>query len=251
MYVKALVIAALIAVSVSAAVLCRRGNPPGKVLLLLTVSVVAFFIGSRLFHFLINLHLYRSGNLDLFAIQAVGFALYGGMMAAAGAVWLMCRLLAIPFWDAADAAACGFAPAIVIMRVGCLINGCCFGKPTNLPWGISYPLGSQVHFYQIQAGISLFPVPVHPTQIYEMIFALAAFLIAIYLSGKWKRSGVLAVIFTAVFTLGRWMNYYFRENITGSSYYDKVYPEIYLVIFLLAVICLINIKFIPYKNKEK
>ena len=88
---------------------------------------------------------------------------------------LAARLLRVDVWRLADAAAPAIGAGIVIMRLGCFANGCCFGKLTEGPTGVTFPPGSYAHFWELAHGyIKLFdvPLPVHPTQLYEAAGAL-------------------------------------------------------------------------------
>ena len=92
-----------------------------------------------------------------------------------------------------DTLAVGLPLAMAISRVGCLMAGCCFGTPTNLPWGIQYDAASwvyQVHMAQglvhLHDGTS---VPVHPAQLYQMAGCLLIAFLAWRSQKQWKSSG--------------------------------------------------------------
>lgn len=86
-----------------------------------------------------------------------------------------------------DMLAINFAVAIGIGRLGCLFNGCCFGSPTSLPWGIHYPHGSLPHWFQasiekIDASAST-SIAIHPVPIYESLFLIIC-AISIFIIGR-------------------------------------------------------------------
>src|SRR5207247_11268166 len=88
-----------------------------------------------------------------------GLTLYGGMVGGTVAgLWTAKRVGLAP-WSVADATASSVALGNLFGRVGCFLNGCCYGRPTKLPWGVTYPRDS---FPYAEFG----PVPTHPAQLY-------------------------------------------------------------------------------------
>lgn len=100
--------------------------------------------------------------------NVAGGSFLGTYLGAALAAYAYCRRRGLPFGPAADALGAAAPLGLAVMRVGCLLNGCCWGKPTTLPWGIVF------------RGPSALPpalrgVPLHPTQVYELLGSLAIF----------------------------------------------------------------------------
>lgn len=85
-----------------------------------------------------------------------GLVFYGGLVGAFLAATYRIHRLQLPYWKVADALAPGIAIGHVFGRLGCLLNGCCYGRPTTLPWAIQYP-----------KGVIQYDDPVHPAQLYE------------------------------------------------------------------------------------
>ena len=85
-----------------------------------------------------------------------------------------------PFWPMADAVAPALAVGIPFGRIGCFLNGCCYGSLCDLPFPLSvrYPAGSHAWFAQVEQGIlppaAALSLPVHPTQLYAAVAGLAA-----------------------------------------------------------------------------
>jgi len=154
----------------------RDGLPARRSLAVLLVSAVTLPVGARLWHAITNPEVYASEPWRLWTLQASGHALFGGVFLASVAGVLAARLMRVDLWRLADAAAPALGAGIVIMRLGCFANGCCFGRLTDGPTGVTFPPGSYAHFWQLAHGyIKLFeaPLPVHPTQLYEAAGALA------------------------------------------------------------------------------
>jgi phosphatidylglycerol:prolipoprotein diacylglycerol transferase len=100
-----------------------------------------------------------------------GGSFLGTYLGAAAAAWLCCRLRRLDFPRIGDVLGAAAPLGLIVMRVGCLLNGCCWGGPTSLPWGLRFP--SHPHS---AIPTALRGVPIHPTQVYEMLGCAAIFL---------------------------------------------------------------------------
>jgi phosphatidylglycerol:prolipoprotein diacylglycerol transferase len=101
---------------------------------------------------------------EIFMIRHGGLVYYGGLIGASLAVILYSYWKKLALWKLADVLAPSVALGYVFGRFGCLMHGCCFGRPTELPWSIRFPTDHPT------AGIS-----VHPTQVYDSILNLGLF----------------------------------------------------------------------------
>ncbi len=102
---------------------------------------------------------------EIFMVQHGGLVFYGGLIGAtvAGTIFLAWKKL--PVWKIADILAPSIALGSVFGRIGCLMNGCCYGYPCELPWAIHFPADHAT------AGTA-----VHPTQLYDALLNLLLFL---------------------------------------------------------------------------
>jgi phosphatidylglycerol:prolipoprotein diacylglycerol transferase len=132
---------------------------------------------------------------------------------------------------------------IVLMRIGCFLNGCCFGKETDLPWGVKFPQFSPAHIWQISENVfgSLEVKPVHPTQIYELIAALFCTILALLIIKKKKPAGTAFLVCGIIFSAFRWFNMQFRVLPYSEAVLNFWYPLLYAAIIILCVYFLIKI----------
>ncbi len=129
------------------------------------LGILLFFsgiIGSRLLYILENLDWYKLHPSEMLLSRS-GFSFYGGFFLSVAISFWYLHKNRLQFLLAGDIFAPSLALGEAIGRVGCFLSGCCYGKPTNLSWGISFPSSSlpNQHFGDL---------PLHPVQIY---FALA------------------------------------------------------------------------------
>ena len=127
-----------------------------------------------------------------------GLVLLGGVLACSGAFILFCRRRGLPVLPVADLILPGFFVGLMFGRVGCLLNGCCFGDACDLPWAIRFPEGSVPYRALTNAGFLAGTEPatfsMHPTQIYSSInAAVLAVLTAAYYHRRAADGSVLAL----------------------------------------------------------
>lgn len=161
------------------------------------------------------------------------FALFGGLIAGGLAGVAVARRVGLDPLIGADVVAPAIGAGIVTMRVGCLLAGCCFGTPTHLPWGITYPKGSTAHLDQILSGSSPFttlsgPQPVHPFPIYDMIGALVGALLASVVYRRGWRKGSSMAVFALWYSMWRLLIQPLRADVGGSLVPEWFWPLLFL-----------------------
>lgn len=108
-----------------------------------------------------------------FFVWEGGLVFYGGLFGGLLATALYLKIHKVPFLNAADSAGPYLAIGEAIARIGCLLNGCCWGAVCNLPWAITFPADSPAFAQHVAdhklAHTAAHSLPVHPTQIYMVI----------------------------------------------------------------------------------
>ena len=110
-------------------------------------SLIAGVVGARLFYVLHYFDMFQRNPLSVFAIWRGGLELLGGVISAITVIALYLRYHKLPIRRYLDILAIGLMLALVFGRIGCFLNGCCFGKPTNLPWAVRFPYHSVLHIH--------------------------------------------------------------------------------------------------------
>ncbi len=116
-----------------------------------------------------------------------GLTAYGAVLGAALGVWIYCRFAKLDIGYFSHIIAPAVISAQAIGRIGCTLNGCCYGVACSLPWAIEYP------------GTG----PVHPTQVYEIIYNLIVFGVLWKLMSKVRPDGSLFLIYLALYSAWR------------------------------------------------
>ncbi len=153
--------------------------------------------------------------------MAGGLAYYGGFLGAAPVGYYLCRRDRIPFWKTADVAGFVIPLGLAFGRMGCLLVGCCFGKPTGSSLGLGFPPHSAASEWQHRAGLLASPgaasLPVHPTQIYESALSLGiAFFCLLWAHPRKRYHGQVFLSFVALYSIARFVIEFFRSDDRGG-----------------------------------
>lgn len=116
-------------------------------------SLIAGVVGARTFFVIHYYDQFRDNPLGVLEIWNGGLELLGGVLLAILVIYLYIRHYQLPMRHYLDALAIGLVAALVFGRIGCFLNGCCYGKPTDLPWAIRFPYGSFAYRSQTRADI--------------------------------------------------------------------------------------------------
>jgi phosphatidylglycerol:prolipoprotein diacylglycerol transferase len=212
-------------VAVGTLVAVRRGMAWRRVLVVFGGALLGGVVGARLLDVATSSG-QRAGGLGsaVLSLNFQGFSLYGGLLLGALTAIVLARTLGLRVWRFADAALPGLCVGIALMRVGCFLRGCCFGEPTTLPWGVTFPTGSPAWAQQLLSGqtgvlgMAGAVQAVHPTQLYEM--AAALLLCAGALTWRrWRRlpDGSAFLAFAIGFTVFRVGNGFLRVRVAGAA----------------------------------
>ena len=130
---------------------------------LVAILIMSGLLGARILYVLLNLGYFRQHPWESMKVWEGGLVFYGGFLLAAVVGMIFTRYRGYPLDDVADCLAPGLALGQGIGRWGCFFAGCCYGKPTSLPWGVTF---------KDPASLAPLGVKLHPVQIYESIGTL-------------------------------------------------------------------------------
>ncbi len=174
----------------------RRGIDETKLVNLVLVILVASIVGARGFYVATHPAETAGDPLAFFRLWEGGLTLIGGFVAGTLAGFAYMKLAGLPMGVTADTVTPGVALGVGIARLGCFLNGCCFGRPCDLPWGVHFPAGSPPDLlYPGQA--------IHPSQLYNAFVFFAVFALTLWLRPRLKGDGQLWWLFVILFALVR------------------------------------------------
>lgn len=192
----------------------RRMGFDADTILALAVEVFLWgLVGARLFY-VIEYHdqffppgrPWSAAIPGVFNLAAGGLVVFGSLPTAAAATWWFTRRRGLSLPRLADCIAPGLLLGLAIGRVGCFLNGCCFGGPCDLPWGVRFPPESPPWLDQVARGLlpadggtaaGNWSLPIHPAQLYAAIDAALLAWLAVCFTPAARRDGeVFALVLT-------------------------------------------------------
>lgn len=219
----------LVAVYVGARLAARYGADPAKdperfsgdVAFWVLIGVLG---GGRLAYVILNWDQYAANPLSALKIWEGGLVMYGGLILALVLGGWKAKRLGMPLWQSADFGLTAGFLGQAIGRVGCLMVGDDFGKPTGVPWAITFPepLREGSAFPPELAGI-----PVHPTQPYMTLKAAALFLFGLWLLRRKRFHGQVTCALLMGYAALRFVIEFFRGDAAarGGVFKQGLAPE--------------------------
>jgi phosphatidylglycerol:prolipoprotein diacylglycerol transferase len=191
----------------------RSGVDPDAIWNLGLVVIFAALVGAKILLFISDYSYYAENPREIFSLSTLRSTgvYYGGLLLALVAAAVYFRRAKLPSWKIADMAAPGIALGQAIGRLGCLSAGCCYGRPTTMPWGIRF---TDPYAYE-NVGVPL-NIPLHPTQLYE---SMATFLLFLYLTWRLKRNhrtGQIVLEYLFAYAVLRFVIEFFRDDERGT-----------------------------------
>ncbi len=178
-----------------------RAGIPGETLLDLGPwLILGVLVGARTFYVVSNWQDYFAAKplWEIFAVHHGGLVFYGGLLGASLTVIFYARVKTVALWKLADVLAPSVALGHALGRIGCLMNGCCYGKPTDLPWAVCYPQGHET--FPLNASS---PTPVHPAQIYEALLNAALYAALAWFFRRRKFDGQIFAVYLVAYSVLR------------------------------------------------
>ena len=154
----------LAAVRVAGRRTASLGLSPSAVQKAAWVSLLAGIAGARLAYVLLQWNLFRDNLWEIFRLDHGGLVFYGGLAGGLLGGMVSVRRAGLPLMKTADLLVPPLVLAHAIGRIGCFLNGCCYGKPASVPWSAAFPSDG---------------IPRHPTQLYESAFLFLLFFVLV------------------------------------------------------------------------
>ncbi|MFA5064471.1 MAG: prolipoprotein diacylglyceryl transferase [Dehalococcoidia bacterium] len=234
-----LVVLAVIAVIALSLVEARRRGIAQDVIWDVALwAVVGGIIGARLLHIIDRwqYYLYHPEQLLNFA----GLAIWGAMLGGLVAILIFCLVKKMSFWLLGDIAAPGAILGQAIGRVGCLVNGCCYGLTCELPIAVIY---SNPNSY---APIG---VPIYPTQLFHIVWDLAGFAVLWSLRKKLRPEGTLFLLWLIFFGMGDFVIRFFRES--EPFLFNLPQAQVIDILIVVAAVITLIVRYAMYRKAKQ
>lgn len=180
-----------------------------------TWTLVGAIVGCRLLYVVTNLDQFEH-VLDVFAWWRGGVVAYGGFLGGLIAAILYCRIHRISLLAWADCVVPSMCVGLVLTRIGCFLGGCDFGRVSDGPWAVRFPVGSPAFEEHRLAGLlrpgAVSSLAVHPTQLYESLAGLALLLIVWAVHRRERVSGHALAAFAVGYGVLRYLIEMVRDD---------------------------------------
>lgn len=206
-----LALAFLSAIWLTVRLAARDGLPKERIYDLSLWMLLASLIGSKVLMFFTEPE-YRDHPVQLLSLDFLrsGGVFYGGLLGAVIAGYFLMKRYRLPWWKTADACAPGIAIGNFFGRQGCFAAGCCWGKPTTLPWGVKFSeLGHEITGVPIDGYL-------HPTQLYESFSMLLVFFFLLWLHGRKRFDGQIILFYALLYSIIRFSIEFLRDDPRGD-----------------------------------
>jgi len=206
----------------------KKGGDFDLIFNLVFAAFIFGIIGARVFYIVENLPYYLENPLEMVMLQHGGMSWFGGLIAGswAGIIYLKKRKVAV--YQALDFIVPYVALSQAIGRIGCLLNGCCYGKPSE--YGIYFPVHDAVLI---------------PTQIYSSLALVLIFIILRFLQDRPHKAGQILFLYLLLYSVKRFFVEFWRDDNAVIFSGMTLFQLLSIAIFFLSIVKLISI------NKSK
>ena len=172
---------------------------------LVTFIIIGAIIGARLIYVLLKFSEYKESPASVLYITQGGLSAHGGVLGGMIAAWIYIAYRKLNYWHIADLVAPQLALGLAIGRIGCFLNGCCYGVPTSDPhawYAVVFPDNPHT-------GLTG-EIARHPAQLYEVFLS---FLIFLYLRGFFKNrkfDGHVFLMWIGLYSIARFIQEFYR-----------------------------------------
>ena len=185
----------------------KAGLNAGAIADMAVYVLIAGLVGAKLLLLAVEWGHYSRNPRELFSLVQSGGVFYGGLILAFPVAWWYARRHGLSGWTTADV----LAPAVVlgqaVGRLGCFAAGCCYGRPANVPWAVTF----RDEYARRVVGTPL-DTPLHPTQLYESLACLAIFGLLVAIAARKRFHGQVALSYVVLYAVARFVIEFFRGD---------------------------------------
>jgi phosphatidylglycerol:prolipoprotein diacylglycerol transferase len=155
-----------------------------------------------------------------------GLSFHAGLIGAIGVALIYCRRKRISFLAVADLCSPGLAIGYGITRIGCFLNGCCYGTPTSLPWAVRF---------QADSGSGVLTPPSHPTQLYAVAASVLIYFALVRVDARRRFVGQVFVSYLCLYSVYRFLIEFLRKGVTAEVAFGGLTQAQLVSILVLAL----------------
>lgn len=209
---------------------------PDKIIDIAILILVSGIIGARLFYVLLNISYYKIHFVEILNLAKGGLVWYGGFISAVAFLLFYLKINKMDFWAVTDLIAPYVFLAQAFGRIGCFLNGCCYGikiNPEN-PFAVMFP-GDYIAR--------------HPTQIYDASVLFILFFVLLFWRKRRRFSGEIFLGYGLLYSFERFLMEFLRGDNPRIFFHLTISQVISLAVFVLCAVVFIN-RYIKYGRRK-
>jgi len=213
----------------------KEGMDPQQIIDLCFYIMVASLLGARVLYVVVEYDYFSVYPLEAFKFWKGGLVFYGGLMGGMAAAAIYMKRNGMNFMKVADLLTPALALGQGIGRWGCFFAGCCYGGRTDLPWAITF---------SDPKSLAPLGIPLHPTQIYLSLNAIAICLFLLWLHRRKSFDGQVLWTYGVLYSIGRFIIEYLRNDDRGFAVEGVLSTSQFvgILFLLLSVVMLLKLR---------
>jgi phosphatidylglycerol:prolipoprotein diacylglycerol transferase len=220
----------------------RAGLDAARITDMAVYVLIGGLLGAKLLLLLVEWPFYSRNPGELFSLVQSGGVFYGGLIGGLPVAWWYSRRHGLQPWPTADVLAPGVVLGQAVGRLGCFAAGCCYGRPTEVPWAVTFK-----DLYTTRTVGTPLDVPLHPTQLYESAATLLIFGALLWLAKRKQFHGQVALAYVVLYSIARFVIEFYRGDAArGTVLGGWLSTSQFIAILMVIAVGLIY----PYLNRK-
>jgi phosphatidylglycerol:prolipoprotein diacylglycerol transferase len=205
--------------------------------------LIAGLIGAKVLLVVVEWQYYTRNPRELLSILQSGGVFYGGLIFAIPVAFWYARKHVLPAWRTADVLAPAVAIGQAIGRLGCFCAGCCYGRPAEVPWAVTFH-----DSYAARTVGTPLDTPLHPTQLYEAAACLFIFFVLLRMARRKRFDGQVTLAYVLLYSMARFAIEFYRGDAVRGTVFGWLSTSQFIAL-LLAVGVVVVLPYVMKRNR--
>jgi phosphatidylglycerol---prolipoprotein diacylglyceryl transferase len=206
-------------------------------------AIIAGLIGAKVLLLIVEWPYYSRNPRELLSLFQSGGVFYGGLLGAIPVAFWYARRHQLDGWKTADVLAPGVAVGQAVGRIGCFMAGCCYGKPTDVPWAVTF-----TDLYANRNVGTPLDTPLHPTQLYESLACFLIFGFLLWMTPRKRFHGQVVLAYVFLYAVARFVIEIWRGDAVRGFVFGGRLSTSQLIALLMALAAALVL---PYLVRRK
>jgi phosphatidylglycerol:prolipoprotein diacylglycerol transferase len=216
----------------------KAGLVPEIITDMAVYAIIAGLIGAKVLLLIVEWPYYSRNPRDLLSLFQSGGVFYGGLLGAIPVAFWYARRHHLDGWKTADVLAPGVVLGQAVGRLGCFMAGCCYGRPADVPWAVTF-----TDLYANRNVGTPLDTPLHPTQIYESLACLLIFAVLLWMAPRKKFHGQVVLAYVFLYAVARFIVEMYRgDAVRGFVLGGRLSTSQFIAVLMVVAVALV----LPY-----